>query len=360
MLVHICCSVDCDYFLFRLKQDYPNDEIIGLFYDPNIHPYSEFLLRYKDTQKICKKYDIKLLCGEYDFENWLKGTSGLEFEPEKGKRCSYCFDFRFASTANLAKNLGQNLITTTLLMSPKKEFSQLISSMEKICQINELKFIAPDYRKFGGTNEQMKMARNDRLYHQNYCGCMFGLNLDNRAKMLYELQEPISKQIQFNSPKYRLNLYKKVYKFEKKGIKFNLEKYQILNYRLKKAFVRMDGKICDSYFLFYSLLNRKKSNFILQNLKPKEQIYRHKKDEIVFIDLAKFNELTSSNYKSVREIYFNALKLKKELNLRQKINSNSYDLGVIVVLDEIKPAKFEVFCDAQIYSDTIQKISQNI
>lgn len=359
MLVHICCSVDCDYFFYRLKKDYPNEKIIGYFYDPNIHPYSEFLLRYKDTQKICKKFGIELICGEYDFQNWLCGTKGLELEPEKGKRCSYCFDFRFNSTANLAKKLGQSVITTTLLMSPKKEFAQLIDSMQKICSQNNLEFISPDYRKSGGTSEQMQMARDDRLYHQNYCGCMFGLNLDNRIKMLYELCEPISKQICPNSPKYRLNLYKKLYKFEKKGIKFELYKCQMLNYRLKRAFVKIDGQICDSYFLFYSFLERKNSNFILRDL-TKNQIYRHKRDEITLIDLAKFNEITNLNYKSVKELYFNAPKLKKELNLRQKLNQNFYDLGVIVVLDKIKKAKFEVFCDAQIYTDKIEKISQNI
>lgn len=358
MLVHICCSVDCDYFLYRLKKDYPNEEIIGYFYDPNIHPYSEFLLRYKDTQKICKKYGISLICGGYDYEQWLKGTNGLENEPEKGKRCSFCFDFRFNSSAKLAKQLRQKTITTTLLMSPKKEFSQLIASMQKICEKLKLEFVAPDYRKHGGTNEQMQMARQDKLYHQNYCGCMFGLNLDSRQNMSHELHEPINKQILPNSPKYRLNLYEKLYKLEKNNSKSKIKKQKILNYRLKRAFIKIDNEIKPSYFLFYSFLGRKKSNFILQNFKQNKQIYRHKRDEIILVTLAKFNELLNTNFKSVKELYFQGIKIKKELKIRRKINDNSYDLGVIIVLDEIQTAKYEIFCDAQIYTDVIEKISQ--
>ncbi|PMP61459.1 MAG: diacylglucosamine hydrolase like protein, partial [Sulfurihydrogenibium sp.] len=38
MLVHICCGVDSVYALRKLKEDYPNSEIVGYFYDPNIHP----------------------------------------------------------------------------------------------------------------------------------------------------------------------------------------------------------------------------------------------------------------------------------------------------------------------------------
>jgi len=45
MLVHICCSVDSHFFLKKLQLAYPHEVLIGFFYDPNIHPFSEYSLR---------------------------------------------------------------------------------------------------------------------------------------------------------------------------------------------------------------------------------------------------------------------------------------------------------------------------
>ncbi|MDD3060891.1 MAG: epoxyqueuosine reductase QueH, partial [Sulfurimonas sp.] len=50
MLVHICCSVDSHFFLEKLQHDYPDEKLTGFFYDPNIHPYSEYQLRLLDVE----------------------------------------------------------------------------------------------------------------------------------------------------------------------------------------------------------------------------------------------------------------------------------------------------------------------
>ena len=83
MLVHICCSVDSHFFLEKLQHDYPGEKLTGFFYDPNIHPYSEYQLRLLDVQRSCKKLGIEVLEGPYDYENWLQAVRGLENEPEK-------------------------------------------------------------------------------------------------------------------------------------------------------------------------------------------------------------------------------------------------------------------------------------
>jgi len=97
MLVHICCSVDSHFFLEKLKEQFPKERLIGFFYDPNIHPYSEYRLRLLDVQRSCKKLGIELIEGEYDYQNWLKAVRGLEREKEKGERCRVCFDKRLGS-----------------------------------------------------------------------------------------------------------------------------------------------------------------------------------------------------------------------------------------------------------------------
>lgn len=120
MLVHICCAVDSHYFLEKIKEEYPNEEIIGYFYDPNIHPYSEYRLRYLDVEYSCKKLGIELLEGSYNLEEWLKKVKGLEHLPEKDERCVVCYDDRLENSVQKAKELNHNKFTTTLLISPKK------------------------------------------------------------------------------------------------------------------------------------------------------------------------------------------------------------------------------------------------
>ncbi|QQF52835.1 epoxyqueuosine reductase QueH [Campylobacter fetus subsp. venerealis] len=353
MLVHICCSVDSHYFLQELKKAYPSQNIIGYFYDPNIHPYSEFLLRYQDVKRSCKKLGVKLICGDYDYESWLKGTKGLENEPEKGKRCEYCFDFRVGKSAQIAVELGCKKITTTLLMSPKKDFTQLENALKNAVIGTNLEPIAVDFRKNGGTTKQFELAKNDKLYHQNYCGCIFGLSAQKREnEVIDELFEPLGGQVQFGSIKSRLKLYKKVRKYEKNGLEFELIREKILNYRLKFAKVCVDGVTLPSYFLFYSHFNRNSVKFkVNENL----ELLNTNKDDIKLISLAKFNELGGFFYKSVSELMSNPPKLKRELKIRKWLCGN-FSLSPIIVLDEINIGKFEVRANSVMYTQSIEKL----
>ncbi|MFV0481507.1 MAG: epoxyqueuosine reductase QueH, partial [Campylobacteraceae bacterium] len=151
MLVHICCSVDSHYFLQKLQKLYPDEKLIGFFYDPNIHPYSEYALRFLDVKRSCDKLKISLLEGEYDFDGWLNAVKGFEDEPEKGKRCVICFDNRLEVSAKKAKELGEKTLTTTLYMSPKKSYEQLNIAAKKIEKEFDLKVLMPDFRSGGGT-----------------------------------------------------------------------------------------------------------------------------------------------------------------------------------------------------------------
>ncbi|OCR95047.1 epoxyqueuosine reductase QueH [Campylobacter fetus] len=357
MLVHICCSVDSHYFLTKLKKIYPNENIIGYFYDPNIHPYSEFLLRYQDVKRSCKKLGVKLICGDYDYESWLSGTKGLENEPEKGKRCEYCFDFRVGKSAQIAVELGCKKITTTLLMSPKKDFTQLENALKNAVIGTKLEPVAVDFRKNGGTSEQFELAKKDKLYHQNYCGCVFALEKQRaRDDVFDELCEPLGGQVQFGSIKSRLKLYKKVRKYEKSGLEFELIREKILNYRLKFAKVCVDSVTLPSYFLFYSHFNR---NLIKFKVNESLELLNTNKDDIKLISLAKFNELGGFFYKSVLELMANPPKLKCELKVR-KLLCGKFSLSPIIVLDEINIGKFEVRATSIIYPQSVEKIKISV
>lgn len=175
VLVHVCCAPDAVYFLKRLREDYPHSEIVGFFYDPNIHPYEEYRLRLIEARRACRELGIELYEGEYDPEGWLSAVKGHEDEPEKGSRCAICFDYRLLRSLVFAESVGATHLTTTLLMSPEKDLLMLSKSGKKVCEGTSIQFLAPDYRRGGGTQEMFRLSRELELYHQNYCGCIYGL-----------------------------------------------------------------------------------------------------------------------------------------------------------------------------------------
>ena len=369
MLVHICCSVDCDYFLRRLKE-LAQEPLIGYFYDPNIHPYGEYVLRMHDAKRVCENLGIKFIPGEYDFQGWLDGARGLENEPEKGARCEFCFDFRMQKTAELALSLGERKITTTLLMSPKKSHSQLCASLQRICERCGLKFIAPDFRKNGGTNEQFALAKKDALYHQNYCGCIYALaaqrNDQRKAERnlggsltadlkqnlacdaeIYELMSPIDRQILPASVEEKLKFYKKLCSLEKKGVKFSVLRDRFLNYRLLRAWIKFDGEVVPSFVLFGSHFTREN---VKLSVERECEIFCSDKAEIKILSLAKFNEISRSNFKSVSEMLKNPPSLARQNKARAALCAAD-SLSPIIVTDEIRAAKVQIYGLSRIFLD---------
>ncbi len=175
ILVHICCGVDAVWALRKIKEEFPDSQIKGFFYDPNIHPEEEYELRWIETKRVCDSLGIECIKGEYDLDNWLERVKGYENEPERGERCSICHDIRLERSAQLAKELGFNKMTTVLMMSPKKDFEVLKNIGETVARKYGIEFEAIEFRKGGGIEKMNQLSKQQQLYHQNYCGCIYGL-----------------------------------------------------------------------------------------------------------------------------------------------------------------------------------------
>ncbi len=352
VLVHICCSVDSHFFLEKLQADFPEEKLTGFFYDPNIHPYSEYQLRYLDVQRSCKKLGIELLEGEYDFETWMQLVRGLEKEPEKGKRCEVCFDRRFEVSALKALEMGEKKITTTLLVSPLKSQEQLKRIGDAFFEKNGVEFIAVDYRSGGGSQDQSRVSKEEQLYRQDYCGCIYGLSMqrDQQEKLMDEMFSPIGAQVLPASIEERLELYARRMEYEEEGRAYQLVREKFLNYRQYSCRVTLDKMSVDAYALIYSTLPRKKVNGrIEQSL---NNIYFLNREEVKFITLEQFNTLAKSSFKSVREMIFSPLQVEREILLRQELCRSAYDLSPIFVVDELREGKIDIHLDAVTYEDS--------
>lgn len=356
MLVHICCSVDSHFFIEKLQQEFPDEKLIGFFYDPNIHPYSEYRLRLLDVERSCQKLGIELIEGEYDFETWLDAVRGLESEPEKGARCEVCFDRRFEVSAHKALELGEQTMTTTLLVSPKKSQEQLIRSGEAFEASHGVKFVAFDYRKNNGTADQGRVSREQQLYRQDYCGCLFGLSMqrEQQHRLMDEMFSPLNRQILPASIEERLELYPRRNELEDQAIPYRIIKERFLNYRLIRSSVKVGTEIVPSYPLFYSTINRTstegKIDFDIDG-----QFFLNR-EEVRFITLDTFNTLTSSSYKDTKELMFNAPSVETEIALRTQLTGSPFNTSAIIVTDEIPTAKITLVLEAKTYDDTKEQL----
>ncbi|MDO9207115.1 MAG: epoxyqueuosine reductase QueH [Sulfuricurvum sp.] len=356
MLVHICCSVDSHFFMEKLQQEFPDEKLIGFFYDPNIHPYSEYQLRYLDVQRSCKKLGIELIEGEYDFEDWMDAVRGLEKEPEKGARCAVCFDRRFEVSAHKALELGEKSMTTTLLVSPQKSQDQLKKSGDAFHASHGVEFIAFDYRKNGGTNDQSRVSKEEQLYRQDYCGCIFGLTMqrDQQHRLMDEMFSPLSKQVLPASIEERLALYTRRMELEDTNISYKIIKERFLNYRLLSSFVKTNGEVIPSYPLIYSTITRKSTEGKI-DFEIDGQFFLNR-EEVRFITLDTFNTLTSSSYKNTQELMFNTPLIEIEMALRTQLTGTPFNTSAIIVVDEIPTSKITFILETKIYDDTKEKL----
>ncbi|MFA6989724.1 MAG: epoxyqueuosine reductase QueH [Candidatus Gastranaerophilaceae bacterium] len=171
ILAHACCAPCASFSLQKLLSD---DYLpILYFYNPNIHPYDEYVIRHDELIKFAKSQKIELIIEEPDFDNWFKAVKGLENEPEKGKRCSVCFDFRLNKTAEKALELGINTFTTVLTISPHKNASVINAIGEDIASNAGLSFLKENFKKNDGFKKSIELSKKYGFYRQSYCGCVF-------------------------------------------------------------------------------------------------------------------------------------------------------------------------------------------
>ncbi len=351
MLVHICCAVDSHYFLQKLQEEYPHEKLVGFFYDPNIHPYSEYRLRLLDVERSCKILGIELLEGAYDTTAWLEAVRGLEKEPEKGARCAVCFDRRFEVSAQKAAELGEESFTSTLLTSPKKSLKQLQKSGDALALKYGIKFVAPDYRKASGTQEQNILAKEDKLYRQDYCGCIYGLTMqrEQQEKLADELFVPLSGQIQPESIEARVALYEQRLAYEDEGIAYRIIKQRFLNWRLLRGQLIVRKVATAAHFLPYSTLrsdySRGKIEYSIGD------IHYMSRDEVRFITLEYYNKLCESSYTSVEALIYSPPSYEKEVMIRQQIEGGFFSLSTILVVETIPDKKIEILCQSKSYDD---------
>ena len=116
---------------------------------------------------------------DYQNEDFRNKVKGLEEEKEGGARCAVCFRLRLEKTAEIAKNEGFEYFGTTLTVSPHKN-SKIINEIGALLEsIYGVKYLYSDFKKKDGYKKSILLSKEYNLYRQDYCGCLFGRNLDD-------------------------------------------------------------------------------------------------------------------------------------------------------------------------------------
>ena len=169
ILVHACCGICSGYPISLLKE--MGYTPVVYFCNPNLDTKEEFNKRLEAQKVVCMYHWVELIAEEYKHEEYLQVIKGLEEEPERGKRCVECIKLRLQQTANKARELGINKFTTSLVISPHKNF-EMISKIGRETA-DDLEFVAIDFKKKDGFLKTNKLSKELGIYRQNYCGCEF-------------------------------------------------------------------------------------------------------------------------------------------------------------------------------------------
>lgn len=354
MLVHICCSVDNFYYMSQLQKHYPDEKLIGYFYDPNIHPYEEYYLRLLDAKRSCHLLNVTFIEGDYDYENWLETVKGLENEPEKGNRCSICFDERLKKSFAKAKELGETSLTTTLFMSPLKNLEQIRFEGEKEAQKYGIKFIVEDFRKGNGQQAMRTMAKEFKAYHQDYCGCYFALSQQrlSQERPLWELYEPITGQIQLGSIRERISLYEKRLAYETKNKPYTIIKSSIKNWRLEWGKVIINNLVIPSYIIAYSTLAKGHIKGTLHECN--NGFFSANKEECYILTREFFNTFCGYSFSSLNSL---SLSFNDEIAFRTMITGSPYSRNTLIIVENItNEDKYEILLQTRLFDQKIEHL----
>lgn len=179
LLLHSCCA-PCSGEVMEALHASGIDYTV-FFYNPNIHPEKEYLIRKDENIRFAEKHNIPFVDADYDTDNWFERAKGMEDEPERGIRCTMCFDMRFDRTALYAHEHGFKVICSSLGISRWKNMEQINDcGARSAAKYPDMVYWDYNWRKKGGSQRMIEISKQEKFYQQEYCGCIYSLRDTNR------------------------------------------------------------------------------------------------------------------------------------------------------------------------------------
>lgn len=185
VLLHACCGPCSTSCVERLVEDF---SVTLYYYNPNITDREEYLLRRETLLQFIKmfneehkdRYSVGFMEGPYESEKFMDRTASLAEEPEGGRRCDVCFAMRITETAKKARELDMDYFTTTMSVSPHKNYEKIKTLGLILEDEYGVKYLDVDFKKKNGFGRSVEMSRQYGLYRQNFCGCDYARYADSK------------------------------------------------------------------------------------------------------------------------------------------------------------------------------------
>jgi hypothetical protein len=182
VLLHSCCAPCSGEVMEAMLAS--GIEYTIFFYNPNIHPLKEYELRKSENVRFAEKFAVPFVDADYDRDNWFERARGMENEPERGIRCTMCFDMRFERTALYAHENGFPVITSSLGISRWKNLQQINAcGIRAAGRYPGLSYWDYNWRQGGGANRMIEISKREHFYQQEYCGCAYSLRDTNQHRV---------------------------------------------------------------------------------------------------------------------------------------------------------------------------------
>ncbi len=161
----MCCAPCALYPYSRLREE--GMEPAGYFYNPNIHPYTEFKKRLDTVKEFSIRVglDVQFRDG-YDLDEFLLRVAG-----KGANRCEHCYRMRLDAASAAAREKGFRLMTTSLLYSKYQKHDLIRGVAEEMAAEHKVEFYYEDFRR--GWREGIVESKAMGLYRQQYCGCIY-------------------------------------------------------------------------------------------------------------------------------------------------------------------------------------------
>jgi predicted adenine nucleotide alpha hydrolase (AANH) superfamily ATPase len=165
VLLHICCGPCAIVPIRALREE--GHEVDGAFVNPNIHPLVEYRRRREAAEDVARALGVRLVqVDDYGLLEFLD-----DIGPRRLARCLACFRKRLRRVAALAKELGYDAFTTSMLVSTHLDHDGIRRVAEEEAHAAGVEFLYRDFRArvMEGVRESKEMG----TYRQQYCGCIY-------------------------------------------------------------------------------------------------------------------------------------------------------------------------------------------
>ena len=139
-LLHICCAPCANMCIDTLRQD--GQELTGYWYNPNIHPFTEYRARRNCLRDYAASIALPLVeQDDYGLRPFVRAVA----EDIDG-RCVKCYEMRLFAAADYAAQNGFDSFTSSLFISPYQNHEMLKQVAERAADTFHVRFQYQDFR----------------------------------------------------------------------------------------------------------------------------------------------------------------------------------------------------------------------